>query len=151
MPHPSIPTPTVVSLPHRTTYDPEEIGHWLQHQFNASIFRSGQSLSDAFRDFGLFDLLARVARYKPYWIKDGDEKGARRILDDENWPALKEILVTHGLLIERTDVPASGRPAPFYHIKNRTALMNLDNPDEAIGAFFSDVFEASIKLEDSTD
>jgi hypothetical protein len=150
IPHPSIPTPTVVSLPDRTTYDPEEIGHWLQHQFSASIFRSGQSLSDAFRDFGLFDLLARVARYKPYWIKDGDEKGARRILDDENWPALKEILVTHGLLIERTDVPASGRPAPFYHIKNRTALMNLDNPEDAIGAFFSDVFEASMKLEDGT-
>jgi hypothetical protein len=28
--------------------------------------------------------------------------------------------------------------------------MNLDNPDEAIGAFFSDVFDASIKLEDGS-
>ncbi|WP_216635540.1 hypothetical protein, partial [Croceicoccus bisphenolivorans] len=61
--------------------------------------------------------------------------------------ALTEILMKHGLLIERTDVPASGRPAPFYHIKNRAALMDLDNADEATGKFFSDVFEASLKLE----
>lgn len=147
IPHSTFPMPTVVSLPDRTTYDPAEIERWLQHQYSASVFRSGRSLSDALRNFGLFDLLARVTRYKPYWIKDGDEKGARRILDDENWPALREILMKHGLLIERTDVPASGRPAPFYHIKNRAALMDLDNPDAEAAAFFSDVFDASIKLE----
>jgi hypothetical protein len=151
IPNRSFPPPTVVSLPTRTTYDPVEILDWLHHKYNLSLIQSGNSLNDLLSNFGLFDLLARVARYKPFWIKDSDEKGARRILDDENWPILKNFMTKHDLLVERTDIQASGRPAPFYHIKNRAALMNLEDVRMGMGGFFHDLLEASLGIEHARD
>lgn len=147
IPHQSFPMPTVLTLPERTTYDPSEISGWLSEQYYAYRTHSRRSTEEILKNFGLFDLLARMARYKPFWIKDADERGARRILDDKHWDALKDLMIKHDLLVERTDVQASGRPAPFYHIKNRAALMNLDNPESAMAQFFSDVFDASIAAE----
>jgi len=149
IPNESFPTPTVMLLPTRTTYEPEDIRNWLYRKYSNSRAQHVERLDAIIKHFGLFDLLARVARYKPFWIKDGEEKSARRILDDENWPVLKDLMTKHNLLVERTDIQASGRPASFYHVKNRSALMNLDDVRASMTAFFRELFEASLEIEGS--
>ncbi|MFT8922904.1 hypothetical protein [Acetobacter sp.] len=135
------PKPAVISLPEITTYDPAEISDWMIRRRHVSHLQPNHHLNEMFRSCALLNLLTRVVRYKPFWIKDNDERGARRILDDDNWPFLKDLMIKHELLIERTNIGASGRPAPFYHVKNRAALMNLDNEEGNMKTFILEVME----------
>jgi hypothetical protein len=129
IPSQSIPVPSILELPGETVVREDVIDYWLGRQY-LSVHGDGKKfpLREALEKFPLIRLLARYTRYRPYWLKDTDEKSARKILDDENWENLKYILKKHNLLVERLDVPAAGRPAPFYHLKNREALRNLDSP-----------------------
>lgn len=141
---PSFPTPSVVSLTDNTLYDPQDIHAWLHDRMRASLWDSQIDWSAALAQLGPFSLLARISRYKPFWLKDGDEKAARRILDDPHWPLVKELLEKHELISERYDVPAAGRPSPFYHIKNRVGLMDLSEPAEEFYPFLQDLLQASV-------
>jgi len=147
----SIPRPTILALPDRTLYDPNEMAMWVSRQVKTFHTREPLSINDMLKRLPPFALLARIVRYKPFWLKDGDEKAARKILDDPHWEMVKQILEKHDLITERLDVPASGRPAPFYHIRNKAALMDLENPPESVWLFLDELLEASLKLEaDST-
>lgn len=135
----TFPKPTVISIPEITTYDPADISRWMSRHHHLSPLQPNHHLDEMLRTCNLLNLLSRVVRYKPFWIKDNDEKGARRILDDENWPLLKDLMVKHDILIERTNIGASGRPAPFYHVKNRASLMNFDNAEGNMKNFILEI------------
>jgi len=142
-----LPLPAILALPGVTYYDPEEIAGWLNRQARAFGARPTIPVYELLAEFAPFALVAKIARYKPFWLKDSDEKSARKILDDPYWDLVKTLLEKHDLIVERLDVPASGRPAPFYHIKNRAALMDLTNPPESLWPFLNDLFSASLVVE----
>ena len=84
-------------------------------------------------------------------MKDGDERAVRRLIDDPNWEKLRSLLLEHNLLLERHDVPASGRPAAFFHIKNRKALLMWSNPPVEVLPFLTALLNESIRLEGEKD
>jgi hypothetical protein len=143
----SLPVPNSIHLPNATLVAPDAKIQWLQRRFISAqkdLFKL-PDIGEFLNRFGLFNLLLRLARFKPYWLKDGEDKVARRILDDSNWEILKDLMVQHDLLVERRDVPASGRPAPFYHVKNRRDLLNLQSPSAKIVPFLQALLEESLR------
>jgi hypothetical protein len=147
VPSVSLPLPGILALPDKTLYAPEERIRWLHRQANGFGLFPSISIDELLGKYGPFALVTRIARYKPFWLKDGEEKTGRRILDDPHWDLVKGLLVKHGLLTERLDVPASGRRAPFYHFKNRGAMLDLETPPESVIPFLLDLFKESIALE----
>ena len=146
VPSPSLPLPAILALPTKTVYDPGEIRQWLGRQVLAFGAVKPIPVDELLARFEPFALIARIARYKPYWLKDGEERGARRILDDPHWALVKGLLEKHELLTERSDIPAAGRPAAFYHLKNRTSLMNLEYPPESLLPFLRELLQESLAL-----
>jgi hypothetical protein len=145
IPPPSFPTPNTIDLPGRTLTKPDDVSSWLSNRRRASLpFMPDYEIAATLSQFPLFDLMLRVARYRPYWLKEGEDRSARRILEDPNWERLRGIMEKHDLLVERTDVQASGRPGLFYHVKNRPALLRLDSPPSDILPFLVEVLETSI-------
>ena len=147
IPSRTLPLPSFIGLPNGTLAEPKEKVAWLNRQM-ATVQSAGEQLTlkEALDHFALFNLLGRVARYKPFWLKDDEEKAARRILDDPHWDVLKQLMLQYDLLIERHDVPASGRPAPFYHIKNRKNLLSLESPPDLLKPFLLALLQESIRL-----
>ncbi|GJE46955.1 NACHT domain-containing protein [Methylobacterium soli] len=142
------PHPLIVQLPERTLTNPEHIADWIAEKQvkNSGVKISLEQALSGILKFGLFDLLGRLSRYKPFWIRDGDEKSARRILDDPHWEKLRDIMLRHDVLVERTDVAASGPRAPFYHVRNRQTLSRVLNPPHHLKPFIEEVFSESIKI-----
>ncbi len=146
VPSQTIPTPSVLALPSGTLVQKDEIERWFGERYWEKIGAYPEfSFSKAVEEYQIFRLLARLARYRPFWLKDCDEKAARRILDDSEWPALREILLSHGFLLVRDDVPAAGRPSTFYHLRNRDALLNLDLSSSDMRQMLRELFAAAIK------
>ena len=125
IPSESFPTPNILNVPGRTISAPEEKEAWLFQRTSPYDEDNDTDITAQLSSYTLFKLLARVARYKPFWLKDGDERAARRILDDPDWQLLKTILQKHGFVIERRDVQAAGRPGSFYHVKNKHKLLSF--------------------------
>lgn len=141
---PKFPEPQIISMPNITLTSPGDKILWhYEHQY----FEDVDALTEFYaqiKEFPLFDLLARVARYKPFWLKDGEERSARRILDDEGWNLVKGLLIKHGFLVERYDVPAAGRPGSFFHIKNRQALLSIKDIPQSL---LDDMIDESLRME----
>jgi hypothetical protein len=145
---PTLPIPTKLILPDRFLTDPTVIREWMSEaggfgnvktftldDVEKSVRQGG--LKEALETVPLMDLFFRVRRYKPFWIKDSEERAARRILDDPEWERLRALLIKHDMLSERYDIPSAGRPAVFYHLKHRNALnMSKDAPANIV-SFFS--------------
>ncbi|WP_242183380.1 hypothetical protein [Sphingomonas sp. CARO-RG-8B-R24-01] len=149
IPSRTIPSPSLLVLPESTVSDPSAIETWLGAQYMSVKSPFGDlSLRDALEAYPLVKLLARYARYRPFWLKDGEEKAARKILDDEHWEELKSILNRHELLVERFNRPSSGPAATFYHLKNRDALRELDYSLPWMRRVISDIITALPLVED---
>lgn len=142
-PHP-IPLINALVLPDETIYEPKIIVQWFYRQ--RISFGSGPyfDIAKLLNDLPQFSLLARIARYKQFWLKDCDERTSRKILDDPHWEHIKRLMEKHDLITERLDVPASGRPAPFYHFKNRNAFLDLMKPSKSVVPFLQDLLNESI-------
>ena len=144
-----VPFPSSINLRSETITDPRKVVYWVNSHI-APILQNDMDPIDTnlSKSFGLLSLYTRIVRYKPFWIKDGDERGARRILDDPYWEKLKELMIKHNLLVVRHDVPASGRPAPFYHVRNRQILMNHRevDPSKVDPAFFEFLRELVVEI-----
>ncbi|KFC70781.1 hypothetical protein FG93_02537 [Bosea sp. LC85] len=144
IPSDPMPRPSRLDLPDRMITVREEIEKWLRRQYSLALGPVDPADIDrVLGRFPLFNLLQRIARYKPFWIKDGDDRNARRILDDPDWPVLSELMKKHELLVEREDVPASGRPGTFFHVRKRQSLLQLIKPDEAIMPFLRELLKIS--------
>lgn len=141
-----LPVPVILALPDRTVRKPEEILEWINSQAWEFGLNRSYSIDELLKEFDLFNLLARLVRYKAFWLKDCDERGARKILDDPNWEFLKDLLIRHELLTVRFDVPAAGRPAPFYHVKNKGALRDLRSPPEYVWPFLNELLGKSLEI-----
>lgn len=139
VPSKTMPKPGVVELGDRTIYNGSDIAKWLRKQYFKNIDLEGISVAQALKGIEFFDLLNRVARYRPFWIKEGDDGVGRRITEDPNWPALKELMLKHDLIVERTDLPASGRPGLFYHVESREKL-NISHSDRGLASEFMKEF-----------
>lgn len=146
IPPQSIPRPTLVNLVDEYLGSPDEIEVWLGGQYLSTIpAPEAGEMSAAIRShFVLFELLHRVIRYKPYWIKESEERASKKIIEDDNWETLKQIMLKHDLLVERHDLPTSGRPGVFYHVKNRDSLLDIANPPKHLIPFLKDLVEASM-------
>jgi hypothetical protein len=144
IPSRTIPRPAVLALRDDTLVNDEDVEGWLgQQYFTAYPGDLGQySLKEALEHYPIVKLLARFSRYRPFWLKDTEERPARKILDDENWPILRDLLFKHDFLTERTDVPSAGPASPFYHLKNRELLVDLDHPAETVLPLLRDLLRA---------
>lgn len=144
----TLPLPSFISLHDKTLINEAEKTLWLRGQldFNPVEQLSAEFFEAVVPTLPLFELLTKVARTKTYWIKDDPEdRAARRILDDEYWETLKQIMMKHGLLTTRT-VPSSGRPGAFYHVRKRQSLLNIRTPPADLMPFFREVFDVSLRI-----
>lgn len=148
IPGKTFPLPIVIEFNGESINDPDQKSKWMMNQYSIAHPPSSFQIDKIISKLVLYELLLRIIRYRPFWLKDGDERPARRILDDPNWETLKNILLKHELIVERFDVPASGRPAPFYHLKDKESLMNLKNPPEKVADFLSDLIYESVKIQE---
>lgn len=125
-PSKSIPRPVVLNLPDSVLNSPEEIEIWFGTQFylapDAPTFDF--NFAGVFDESPIFQLLDRVVRYRPFWIKDSEDASVQRILEDERWPGLLEALRRHDFVLERTDVQSSGRASAFIHVRRKELLQN---------------------------
>jgi hypothetical protein len=145
IPSKSLPLPATVELGDMSLRNPDDIGKWLRRQFHSANPNFRRDIAATLSNLGPFELLARLVRYKPFWLKDCDDRSARRILDDPNWEMLRDLLLKHDLLVERTDVPSGGRPGHFYHVRDKGAFMDLTDPAEKLAPFLLELLEESLK------
>ena len=80
----------------------------------------------------LVELLVRIDRYRPFWLRIGGEVTqkrdwiGRKIVGHPNWPRVYDALQKLDLVTVKT-LGASGRPADFVHFRKDISLM--DNGD----------------------
>ena len=130
----SIPRPTVLNLPDKAVSNPDEIEIWFGTQFylapNAPSFDA--SFDGVFDQMPIFQLLDRVVRYRPFWIKDSDDASVQRIVENERWPDLLEVLRKYDFTLERTDVQSSGPASPFIHVRRKDLLQSYRSFPQAL-------------------
>lgn len=133
----SLPRPDFVETPERS-FRHLEIDAWLRRREHTGN-SAPRVIPDRLRGHPLLALLARMARHRGFWIRSLEDKSALRILSDPHWETLKDILEKHELLTSRRDVPASGAPSYFFHLRRREDILHerMDDPD--IRTFFQDV------------
>jgi hypothetical protein len=141
-------TPYYITLPGRTLTDLEEKQDWILSRFYANFEIEEEIIvENILKKFPLFDLLGRLGRNRSYWLKDDEEKQTRRILDDDHWPLLRELLLKHDLLLERDNVGGKGRPGTFYHLKNKQSVIDFNNPSKAVAPLLREMLTESWKIE----
>ena len=137
----SLPRPRRIQLPDRVLTDPTEIAEWLP----GSLVEASQAIStdipEHLRNHGIIELIGRACRYRPFWMRDGEEKVTRRILQDPYWETLRQLLMRHELLTVRHDVPASGQAGVFFHIRRKDDILAHRTSDARIRAFYDDVMK----------
>ncbi|WJS99029.1 hypothetical protein [Novosphingobium humi] len=141
-----IPMPAVLALPDKTLRKPEDVLEWFNGQAWTFDADDQFSIDDLLSKLEPFNLLARIVRHKGFWLKDCEERTARRILDDPNWELVKQLLDEHNLLTMRLDVQASGGSAPFYHVKNKAALRDLKHPPKEVWPFLQKLLSESLRI-----
>ncbi|SEI53953.1 hypothetical protein SAMN04244572_00761 [Azotobacter beijerinckii] len=100
--------------------------HSPSASFNSNNHESAPPLSHS-----LFSLLDRAVRYRGYWFRDDtDDVLGRKIISDDSWPMLSELLLKHDFL-RKEERAASGRPSLFYHIKRPQVLQKISTREEA--------------------
>lgn len=134
------PTPATIELPDRSLVRPEEAQEWIERNISGRVHAAeGGVVPAEFSNHEMIELIDRVSRHRSYWLRDGDDKASKRVLNDPNWEKLRELLERNGLLADRTDVQASGRPSHFFHIRQRDQLLARDVHDPKVRKFFADV------------
>lgn len=135
----SLPVPSILTTPKQTTAETAVIRQWMLDQMFDHHF--GEIMQKAAADnisFPILDLFNKLLRYSPYWFADGEDRPARKILDDPSWEVLKPILIEHDLLTIRDGMGTGGRRKLFYHLKNKPALLRPSG-DGPINAFYNEL------------
>lgn len=143
----SFPRPSYLVLPSETITDLEEMSRWVIERLISNIKLESRDMKKFLLDFPLFMLLNRLARIRSYWLKDGEERATRRILDDIYWPKLREILIRHELLVEKDNIGTGGRPSKFYHLRNKQHLIEFEKPRPEVVPFLHDLLAESMNEE----
>lgn len=147
---PTFPQPQRVQLPGAVLTNPAQISQWILAPLPSTREANQPPLVPSeLRGHGLIELVGRVCRYRPFWIRDGDEseKAARRILDDSYWNTLRIVLENHDLLTVRK-ISAAGKPSLFFHVRRKDRIVSESSDDPQIVAFYKDIVDA-IRAEDS--
>jgi hypothetical protein len=134
-------TPQRIQLRNQVLAEREKVLEWLGEKFSKSSANSF-SPEDA-RNKPLFRLFERVVRYKSYWIRNDGDRAPRKILEDEDWPLLRELLERHQLLQVCQDRQASGGPGAFFHVRRREELLEEAN-DPTIQLFIKELISACL-------
>lgn len=117
---PSLPMPQLIETDERTIADRHEIERILKPGADAL------ANTDLVWSAGLTELLGRIERYRPFWlrtvIEDTDHQG-RRIISHDDWPALYEALKELDFVTIRSR-QAAGVRADFIHFKQDVRLLN---------------------------
>jgi hypothetical protein len=87
-------------------------------------------------DHPVYKLLGRACRFRQYWLRAEDDPYATRVLSDEYWPLLRDLLREHNFLKEENR-QASGKSSSFVHIKQKERLLAEDANDKAVLDFFT--------------
>ena len=135
------PHPQRIQLHDRTLTIPAEIETWLSGMpaANGSV---SALIPAQFRSHDMFELIGRVAQFRHFWMRDSEERVARRILQNPHWNTLRVILAKNELLTVRQNVPAAGRPGNFVHIRRKDDILTENISDPQIRTFYQDVVEA---------
>lgn len=114
---PSLPTPLLLETHEGTVTDRSKIENIIRP--NVSAPEAGLAWSPS-----LSELLGRIERYRPFWlrtnIEDTDPQG-RRIISNDDWPALFEALQELDLVTVRSR-QAAGVRADFVHFRQDVSL-----------------------------
>jgi hypothetical protein len=115
--------------------DQGAISNWLlQHSLNPPEINNRMLAEDQY-EHPMVRLLSKAARIRQYWLRQGDDRFADRILKDEYWKPLSKLLSDHNLLtIEKRD--ASGTDSTFYHIRYAGDILAEDKENPDIVAFY---------------
>jgi hypothetical protein len=118
--------------------DRDEISAWLlEHSLNPPEKDTRLLPSDMY-EHPAVRLLDKAARMRQYWLRQGDDKFADRILSDDNWKSIERLLEKNELL--RKEVrDASGTDATFYHIRYAQDILAEDRSNPNIVNFFRDL------------
>jgi hypothetical protein len=107
LPH-GLPAPAVLELPNATVFGTERIA-----QLFAGRSRN-PSVSLPFDE----ELIERVIRYRPFWLRDdldSVEPSGERIIRHPEWPAFRDWLKDKQLVRIDDKRQVGGVRAPFYH------------------------------------
>lgn len=121
IPNSDWPNPSIVEFPDRVLRERAEIDGWLQG------FRPIESVHSSISAEALH-LLGRVSRYPSFWLRGDPAQSdivGSKILSHSDWDALKELLLSNDLLEIDDSRDAAGRPAVFFHFKNRDRIKLL--------------------------
>ncbi|MCQ4347186.1 hypothetical protein NGA35_07045 [Pseudomonas stutzeri] len=114
----------------RLISDQEEIQKTLTSLSPLASSNSSSHESEPHLNHEIFSLLDRAVRYRGYWFRDDtDDVLGRKIISDDLWPTLSELLLKHDFL-RKEERAASGRPSLFYHIKRPQALQKINTCEE---------------------
>ncbi|WP_304306890.1 hypothetical protein [Pseudacidovorax intermedius] len=137
----SIPQPIKITLiDGKEITSAQDISIWLDNRGRKedSINQAGIA-SASLRKKPIYGLLMKAARLRQYWLRMDDEDfQASKIIGDENWPTLSQILLSHGYLKEEVR-QASGRASKFFHIKNRENILAESPEDESLRSLFEEL------------
>ena len=109
----NLPSPSVVELPGNTLRVPYIIEKWLRP---STLSLSSDTLAIPEEQL---ELLKRIDRYRPFWLReeiDTDDRSARKILTDQHWEAVRQVLQENHLIEER-NIAAAGPSASFIHFR----------------------------------
>ena len=139
------PTPTILSLEGMTLTNVRDVNQWMYARYTSANRKRYTKDSDGDRQTPYFDLFERLLRYKPYWIADDQTRASRRILGDERWPTLLGLLEKHSMITSRDDLGVGGPKRVFYHLRDRTGLLEGRERDpEGISAFYNDLINLEL-------
>lgn len=130
----------IIAAPDAQFFDQSSIEEWLDS--HGRKLSAGVSAIGQLAPHPVYKLLGKACRLRQYWLRSEGDHHAARILNDQWWPILEDILRKHDFLREAVDRQASGRPSTFYHLKQSDRLLSQDQNDVALIRFYEDLLAA---------
>ncbi|TIQ32014.1 MAG: NACHT domain-containing protein [Mesorhizobium sp.] len=89
----------------------------------------------------LYKILQKSCRamLRQHWIRSDGDDHVTRLVRNELWDTIVELLKQNGLLEERRGKPASGPPSVFYHILHAREILQEVRVNEQVASLFSDL------------
>jgi hypothetical protein len=131
---PLFPVPGILSLSEgrraKPEFEPRRILDWLSAHTRPDIDAvHGPGLMNEYTK--LFEKLCRII-LRQTRIRDIQDDRAGRLLEDNHWPAIRQVLERHAYLEIRESFPAGGRKSTFYRIRRANEFLDPQCKDEGI-------------------
>lgn len=115
------PKPTVIEFPDKTILGEIEVTSWID---------SFKPVEELYKKIAVdaLDLLSRIGRYGPFWLREGDDNldhSGKRILEHPLWSEMRPVLEESGLLEVDNSRQASGRFSSFFHFRDKSRLEKM--------------------------